>query len=107
MHFSHQRYSAIRHSEVDYDEKFYHAKRLCGRMVDSASAGLLLVFAGVAIIIVGLLLTSRSEGGGVKGAGVVLVGPVPIIFGSDAKWASIAIALAIILIFLVAVLYLA
>lgn len=35
-----------------------------------------------------------------KGGGVVMIGPVPIIFGSDAKWASAAIGLAIVLILL-------
>ena len=72
-----------------------------------------LVFLGVAIILVGFLvlflammLASRSSGGGegrtqVKGGGVILIGPIPIIFGSDAKWASIAIVLGIVLIILV------
>ena len=72
-----------------------------------------LVFLGVAIILVGFLvlflammLASRSSGGGegrtqVKGGGVILIGPIPIIFGSDAKWTSIAIVLTIVLIILV------
>lgn len=33
----------------------------------------------------------------VRGGGVVMIGPIPIIFGSDAKWASVAIVLAILL----------
>ena len=37
----------------------------------------------------------------VKGGGVILIGPIPIIFGSDARWASIAIVLAIVLIVIV------
>jgi uncharacterized protein (TIGR00304 family) len=72
-----------------------------------------LVFLGVAIILVGFLvvflammLASRSSRGGegrtqVKGGGVILIGPIPIIFGSDAKWTSIAIVLTIVLIILV------
>jgi uncharacterized protein (TIGR00304 family) len=75
-------------------------------MVDYVSAGLLFVFAGFVIAIAGIFLTSRSEGRGVKGAGVILVGPIPIVIGSDAKWASIAIALAIVLVILMVVLYL-
>jgi len=42
----------------------------------------------------------------VRGGGVVMIGPIPIIFGSDAKWASIAIGLAIVLVLLWIVLYL-
>lgn len=72
-----------------------------------------LVFIGVAIILFGFLLVflammsgSRSSGDNekgtrVKGGGVILIGPIPIVFGSDAKWTSIAIVLTIILIVLV------
>ena len=37
----------------------------------------------------------------IKGGGVILIGPIPIIFGSDYKYAVIAMLLAIILIILV------
>jgi uncharacterized protein (TIGR00304 family) len=72
-----------------------------------------LVFIGVAIILVGFLVvfiammtaSGSSENGEkrnrVKGGGVILLGPIPIVFGSDAKWASIAIVLTIALIILV------
>ena len=72
-----------------------------------------LVFVGVAIILVGFLvvLIAMMTGRGsfedgekrsqVKGGGVILIGPIPIVFGSDAKWASIAIVLTIALIVLV------
>ena len=43
--------------------------------------------------------SNRNESdAGVKGAGVVMVGPIPIVFGSDSRWASIAIVLAMVLI---------
>ena len=42
----------------------------------------------------------RKEGAEVKGGGVIMIGPVPIIFGSDMKWTSVAIILAIVLIVL-------
>ncbi|MDG7008998.1 MAG: DUF131 domain-containing protein [Nitrososphaerota archaeon] len=45
-----------------------------------------------------VLSQSRGQGGEVKGGGVVMIGPIPIVFGSDAKWASAAIFLAIVLI---------
>ena len=69
-------------------------------MVDLVQAGLLLVFVGFGIVVVSLLSRQRKEGAQVKGGGVVMVGPIPIILGSDAKWASVAIVLAIVLILL-------
>ncbi len=41
----------------------------------------------------------------IKGGGVVLIGPIPIIFGSDAKTAAILIILALVLIITVALLF--
>lgn len=45
-------------------------------------------------------MLSHMDGAGpkVKGGGVVMIGPIPIIFGSDAKWATVAIILAIVLV---------
>jgi uncharacterized protein (TIGR00304 family) len=72
-----------------------------------------LIFIGVAIILAGFLVVflammmgNRSSEGGerrteVKGGGVILIGPIPIVFGSDAKWTSAAIVLTIVLIILV------
>jgi uncharacterized protein (TIGR00304 family) len=72
-----------------------------------------LVIIGVGIILVGFLVvflatvTSRrsSEEGErrteVRGGGIIMIGPIPIIFGSDAKWASAAVILAIVLIVIV------
>jgi len=72
-------------------------------MVDAVSAGIVLVLAGMGIVILALLSQSKGEGK-VKGGAIIMVGPIPIIFGSDARWASIAILLAILLIALVLVL---
>ena len=41
----------------------------------------------------------------IKGGGVVLIGPIPIIFGSDAKTTAILIILALVLIITVALLF--
>jgi len=73
-------------------------------MADLVLAGVLLVLVGFGVIIVAMLSQGRKEGSVVKGGGVVMIGPVPIIFGSDMKWASVAIVLAIILIVLAVVL---
>ena len=67
-------------------------------MVDLVLAGVLVVFLGFGLIVVSMLSQARKEGGEAKGGGVVMIGPVPIIFGSDIKWASVAIVLAIVLI---------
>ena len=66
-------------------------------MVDLAEAGLILVFAGFAVVVFSVM-SSKGGGGEVKGGGVVMIGPIPIIFGSDARWASVAIVLAIVLV---------
>ena len=65
-------------------------------MVDLMTAGLLLVIAGFALIMVSMF--SGESGTGVKGGGVVMIGPIPLVFGSDPKWASAAMVLAIVLI---------
>jgi uncharacterized protein (TIGR00304 family) len=49
--------------------------------------GIALVFVGVLIIIVTVILLSVSgaKKGKVKGGGAIIIGPVPIIFGTDEK----------------------
>ena len=70
-------------------------------MIDLVAAGLALVFAGIGVMVVAMFVEGTKGQGRVKGGGVVMIGPIPIIFGSDAKWASVAIALAIVLVVLV------
>jgi uncharacterized protein (TIGR00304 family) len=74
-----------------------------------------LIFVGIGIIVVGFLvvflataISGRSSEEGekrteVRGGGIIMIGPIPIIFGSDARWASAAIVLAIVLIVIVLV----
>jgi uncharacterized protein (TIGR00304 family) len=59
-------------------------------MIDSAALytlGIALIFVGVLIIVIAVILLSVSGSGKgkVKGGGVVMIGPVPIIFGTDKK----------------------
>lgn len=75
-------------------------------MVDLVTAGLLLMLAGFGVVAASMLSEVRKAGGDFKGGGVIMVGPIPIIFGSDAKWASVAIALAVALVLLTLLLYL-
>jgi uncharacterized protein (TIGR00304 family) len=79
-------------------------------MLDLVSIGMVIIIAGFLVVFVATLLSARASdrGGGegerearVRGGGVVMIGPIPIIFGSDAKWASIAVVLAILLIVIV------
>jgi len=67
---------------------------------DFVTLGILLVLAGFAVVALAILLSGkyRAPGTRVRGGGVIMVGPIPIIFGSDAKWASIAIILALVLV---------
>jgi len=67
-------------------------------MLDLTLAGIVLIIVGFAVVFIAMISSVRKEGGEVKGAGIVMIGPIPIVFGSDAKWASIAIVLAIVLV---------
>ncbi len=69
-------------------------------MFDVVGLGVLLILAGLAVVLVAFVASFKKSGDEVKGAGVVLIGPVPIAFGSDAKWTSVAILLAIVLVVL-------
>ncbi len=76
-------------------------------MVDLVTLGVVVIVLGFLIIFMTSLVSARSrrregeEGGTeMKGGGVVMIGPIPIIFGTDPKWTSIAIVLAIILVVL-------
>jgi uncharacterized protein (TIGR00304 family) len=74
-------------------------------VLDIVWVGLLLILAGVVVMVVGILSSSASGERQVKGGAVILIGPIPIAFGSDARWTSIAIALAIVLIVVTLLLY--
>ncbi len=66
-----------------------------------------LIFIGIAAVIIGILLvfigtTLLSSGKGennpkVSSGGVILIGPIPIIFGNDKSMISVAVVGAIIL----------
>jgi len=72
------------------------------------SVGLTLVFVGFAIAFIAVVLlflrSSKSKGGKVRGGGAVIIGPIPIIFGTDKESVKIILVLSIILIALLLVL---
>lgn len=73
--------------------------------------GATLIAAGIIIIVVTIILASirGAEKGAVKGAGVIMIGPVPIIFGTDKKSVKtvlmLALALTIAMIIVMVVFY--
>ncbi len=75
-------------------------------MADLVLIGVAIILAGFLVVFLSLMTASRSsesreERTEVKGGGVILIGPIPIVFGSDAKWMSIAVVLTILMIILV------
>jgi uncharacterized protein (TIGR00304 family) len=72
-------------------------------MPDLVLIGIGIIVVGFLVVFLGMAMSGRSSEGGekrteVRGGGVIMIGPIPIIFGSDSKWTSIAIVLAIVLI---------
>ncbi len=69
-------------------------------ILNASDIGLLLIFVGFILTFIGFILLSRIGG---KGGGILLIGPIPIIWGKDKeslKWVAIILSL-VILIYLV------
>ncbi|MBI5253342.1 MAG: DUF131 domain-containing protein [Euryarchaeota archaeon] len=69
--------------------------------IDIVSLGILLVFAGILLVAAGMLSQIKSKEAEVRGGGVILIGPFPIVFGSDAEAAKTVLILTILLILIV------
>lgn len=71
--------------------------------------GLILFLFGVVLIFLGIILSSvdrvREDKTKVGGGGVILIGPIPIAFGTSSKWVVVALVLAILLMLLSFLLY--
>lgn len=74
-------------------------------VVELVIIGIHLITIGIFLLLVSLIRTG-GEGKAVAGV-VVIIGPVPIIFGSNQRVATVTLALAIVLTVLVLLLYLA
>ena len=61
--------------------------------------GMSLILFGVVILILAFFLASfkRGEGGKLSGGGAVIVGPIPIVFGTDKKALKTVLLLSIVL----------
>ena len=71
-------------------------------MIDPAAfyaLGTALIFFGVLIIVVAVILLSVSgaKKGKVKGGGAIMIGPIPIIFGTDMKSLKTVLLLSLVL----------
>lgn len=69
------------------------------------SVGVAMIFIGIMIMILAVILTSARSGGSVKGGGAVIVGPIPIVFGTDKKSLGTVLVLSIVLTVLVFVFF--
>ena len=85
------------------------------KMMDSEylyALGLTLVFVGIILIVITLVLLSASSAKATKfrGGGAVIIGPVPIIFGTDSKSLKtvllLSLALTVLIIALIIIQYL-
>lgn len=77
-------------------------------MVDTSllyALGGALIIVGVLVIVLAMIKRPSSKGSSteVKGGGVVIIGPVPIVFGSDKKTVRTLLVLSIVLTVLVLV----
>ena len=71
------------------------------------NVGLTLIVAGFALVFIATLLLvfkGSSGKGKVKAGGVVIIGPVPIIFGTDKQMVKVLLVLSIILVALLLIL---
>ncbi len=61
--------------------------------------GLALVIVGIIVIVAAITIASKggTTKGKVRGAGVIMIGPIPIIFGTDKKSVKAVLALALVL----------
>lgn len=60
-------------------------------------AGILIIFIGFVLLFVGTTMQGSTKTSEVKTGGVILIGPIPIIFGSDRGTIITAVILAIVL----------
>lgn len=68
------------------------------------SIGIILIFIGILVILVAfmLLFLSSVRGGKIKGGGAVIIGPFPIVFGTDKESIKTVLLLSMTLVILLA-----
>ena len=68
--------------------------------------GFIIMILGFAITFSAAIFLFRQARGGVKGGGIIMIGPFPIIFGSDTKIVKMFVIIAIFLMVIFFVMYL-
>jgi uncharacterized protein (TIGR00304 family) len=69
--------------------------------------GTALIVVGIIVIVAAIIIASKSgaKKGKVRGAGVIMIGPVPIVFGTDKKSVKAVLALALALTIVVLIIF--
>jgi uncharacterized protein (TIGR00304 family) len=69
--------------------------------------GTALIVVGIIVIVAASIIASKSgaKKGKVRGAGVIMIGPVPIVFGTDKKSVKAVLALALALTIVVLIIF--
>ncbi|MFQ5974844.1 MAG: DUF131 domain-containing protein [Candidatus Hydrothermarchaeales archaeon] len=77
--------------------------------VNLITAGIVLIVLGMLMLFAGILTQSFGSASGskseIKGGGVILIGPIPIVFGTDSESIKTVLILAIILMLIVLLIY--
>ena len=68
-------------------------------------AGFMLVFLGMLLAVAGMLVQAGKQGAELRGGGVVLIGPLPVVFGSDTQSVKAVVLLTLVLILVVYLLF--
>jgi len=63
-------------------------------------AGIVLMLIGFLLVFVGALLSAFEGGGDVEGGGVIMIGPIPIVFGTSRGALTLVSILAVLLMLL-------
>ncbi len=63
-------------------------------------SGIIFVFIGIILLIIGSIMQLTSKTGEVHTGGIILIGPIPIIFGNDKSLIIGAVILAIVIMIL-------
>ncbi|WP_342364419.1 TIGR00304 family membrane protein [Pyrobaculum islandicum] len=75
-------------------------------MIELVVLGLLLIFLGFILFILATLRVAKDEAKRAEAGGVLIVGPVPIVFGTSQRIATITMVLAVVLTLLSLLLFL-
>ena len=94
----------LRSPRIGWQERAEEALALTDPMF---VAGLVLVVAGIVLIVASSIALLRSSGGKCESSGVILIGPIPIIWGTSKRVVAIMGAVTAIIILLVVLSWLA